>query len=280
MTNKSLKNKLPAVNTLEEIQESLQPVISEPSVSTIMFDLDGTLAPIVPRPNQVALPPEISKLIRKLAHIYLAIAIVSGRAATEAMRIVGYSELVYIGNHGFETLLPGRATVVSPEIHPYIDKLLEMKKATVMEEINEAGITLEDKTSTMSYHYRLAENPDEALKYLKNKIVPEAKKLGLKTSEGRMVIEIRPPVAIDKGVSIGRLLDRISSQKAVYMGDDSTDIDALKELRRRRKKGQETIGIGVISKEMPAALPKYSDLLVERRSGVEMVLRILAGEEL
>lgn len=255
-------------------------MLAAPAATVILLDLDGTLAPIVPRPSDVAVPPSIIKLIRRLAHSYLAVAIVSGRSATEAKRIIGNAELAYIGNHGFETMLPGHATVVCEEAQPFMASMKEITGVAPQERLSETGVWLENKISTISLHYRRAADPDAALDYIRGNILPRAEQLGLDISEGRMVIEIKPPVDINKGVSVGRLLDLLSAKQAIYIGDDTTDIDALRELRkRRRRKDTVMVGIGVISREMPSSLPKSCDLLVERTTGVETVLEILAGDD-
>ncbi|MHB0915886.1 MAG: trehalose-phosphatase [Thermoleophilia bacterium] len=267
------------LSTTDEIQQQLEPLVAAPADTTIFLDLDGTLAPIVNKPADVAVPPEIVKLIRKLAQRYLAIAIVSGRQATEARRIVGLDELVYVGNHGFETMLPGRPVVVSPEAQPYIPAIRELTKyCRDLEGVEDSGVWLEDKMATLSVHYRRAPDPDAAKAFIEARIIPQAEKLGLKVNEGRMVVEIKPPAKVNKGLAVGHLIDRLSTRQAIYAGDDTTDIDALKELRRRKKK-QLMIGVGVVSSEMPAGLPRYADLLVAPRGGVETLLRLLAGEE-
>lgn len=262
--------------------EALAPISENPASACIFLDLDGTLAPIVPQPQSVAIPGPIIRLVRKLEHLYLAVAVVSGRPATEAKRIVGISDLAYIGNHGFETLLPGHAVVVSEEAQPYVPLIREMVDyCRSLDEITEAGIWVEDKTATLSLHYRRAPDPDAARKVIAEKVTPLLEEKGLLFRKGRMVLEVKPPVPVDKGVSVGRLLDRLDSHRAVYMGDDATDVDALKELRQRqRRKDSLMVGIGVISAEMPDDLPKYADLMVEKTSGVETVLQLLAGEEL
>jgi trehalose 6-phosphate phosphatase len=280
MTGKSLQKSRQQPNTMDQIQESLAPFVETTAATAIFLDLDGTLAPIMPRPDDVAIPNSISKLIRKLSHMYLAVTVVSGRPATEAMRITGNSELAYIGNHGFETMLPGHAVVVCDEAQPYVAKIRELVDfSRSLEEMIDSGIWLEDKTATMSFHFRRAPDPEAARALIEKHIFPRISKLGLEPREGRMVIEVRPPLPIDKGVAIGQLLDRLGVKQAVYIGDDTTDIDAFKELRKRRRRKFKTVCVGVISSEMPKELPKYSDLMVERVSGVEIALQILAAEE-
>ncbi len=282
MTDKSLHKKRPAPNSLDEIQETLAPLITDAAGTAIFLDLDGTLAPIMPRPDDVSVPAEISRLIRNLAHQYLAVTVVSGRPATAVKRIVGNSELAYIGNHGFETMLPGHAAVVCDDAQPYIPKIRELiEYCRKDEEMAEMGVWLEDKTATMTFHYRRSTNPEQSMAFIRKKLFPMIEKLGLAVSEGRMVFEVRPPVPVNKGSAVGGLLDRLVCKRAIYIGDDTTDVDALKELRKRRRRTDHVmVGVGVISDEMPAELPRHADLLVERTSGVEQVLQLLAGEEL
>ena len=282
MTGKSLHNRRLAPDSLETIEETLAPLIADAGATVIFLDLDGTLAPIMPRPDDVSVPPDISKLIRHLSHRYLAVTIVSGRPATGAKRIVGNAELAYIGNHGFETMLPGHAVVVCEEAQPYIPKIRELIEfCRGFEELPELGIWLEDKTATMSFHFRRAEDPELSVEFIRKNLFPKIEKLGLAVTEGRKVIEVRPPVEINKGVAVGRLLDRLECTKAIYIGDDTTDVDALKELKKRsRRKNNVMVGVGVISDEMPAELPRSASIMVERTSGVEQVLQLLAGEEL
>ncbi|MCL4474307.1 MAG: trehalose-phosphatase [Actinobacteria bacterium] len=282
MTGKSLHNNKLKPTSLEETQEALAPLLTDTSAAAIFLDLDGTLAPIMPRPDDVAIQPDIARLIRHLAHRYKAVTIVSGRPATGAKRIVGNSELAYIGNHGFETLLPGHAVVVHDEAQPYIPRIKELiEYCRKFEELPEQGIWLEDKTATMSFHFRRAADPQQAIDFIHKNFFPRIEELELAVTEGRKVIEVRPPVPVNKGVAVGRLLDRLDCRRAIYIGDDTTDVDALKELRKRkRRKDSFMVGVGVISDEMPAELPRYADLMVERMSGVEQVLQILSGEEL
>lgn len=277
-----MHKKTPPSSSLEEIEAALKPLTGSPESTAVFLDLDGTLAPIVSQPDAVAVPPAIVRLVRSLARRFLAVTVVSGRPATEAKRIVGISELAYIGNHGLETMLPGHTVVVSEDARPYMRGIRQLAEfCRSMEETAEAGISVEDKMVTVSLHYRRAADQEAARRFIAEKILPKISEWGLTANEGRMVIEIKPPVKVNKGVSVGGVIDRLEARQAIYMGDDTTDIDALKELRRRRGEGDAyMVGVGVVSDEMPEGLPEFADLLVDRSSGVETVLTILAGEEL
>jgi trehalose 6-phosphate phosphatase len=267
-------------SSLDDVEHELKPLLADPAATVLFFDLDGTLAPIVGKPGDVAVPPQLVKLIRRLAQSYMAVVIVSGRQSTEARRIVGLDELAYVGNHGFELMLPGRPVLVSPEAQPHIAAIRELVKfCRALDDIDDIGIWLEDKTATISLHYRRSPDTEAARKYIKNTIAPKARELGLKVNEGRMVIEIKPPEKVNKGIAVRQLIDRLDAGQALYAGDDTTDIDALKELRRRRDNKQVMVGVGVVSNEMPKTLPRYADLLIGTMGGVENLLKILVGDE-
>ena len=89
------------------MEELLAPLRRDPGSAAILLDVDGTLAPIVDRPDDAEVPAETRDLLAELARRYALVAAVSGRPALEARRIVGLEEIAYSGNHGFELLLPG-----------------------------------------------------------------------------------------------------------------------------------------------------------------------------
>src|SRR2546423_9055136 len=86
--------------------ELLAPLISRPDRSALIFDVDGTLAPIAPRPEDAAVPEPTRALLRRLERRYALVACVSGRRALEARRLVGVDSPTYVGHHGIEVLAP------------------------------------------------------------------------------------------------------------------------------------------------------------------------------
>src|SRR5919197_2307046 len=102
--------------------ELLAPFLDRPDRSALVFDVDGTLAPIVLRPEDAEVPAATRALLETLARRYGLVACISGRRATEARRIVGLDSLTYVGNHGLESLPPGAET---PSVHPSLGELGE-----------------------------------------------------------------------------------------------------------------------------------------------------------
>ena len=122
----------------------------------VLLDVDGTLAPIAPRPEDAAVPPDTVAALRALvARPHTHVGFVSGRGAVDARRLVGVDGVWAAGNHGFEILDPDGTLAVAPEVGPW-----EFALAAARERIRPLvaatpGALLEDKGATMSVHYRL-----------------------------------------------------------------------------------------------------------------------------
>jgi trehalose-phosphatase len=135
-----------------EVWERLEDWARDPSTVAISTDIDGTLAPIVPTPDEAEVPEELKELLRRLSRQYRVVAGVSGRAAEDALRLLSLEKVVYYGNHGFEVLHGGKVEIV-PEAAPYKEKIQELEKR-VREELEPSGAFIEGKGITASIHYR------------------------------------------------------------------------------------------------------------------------------
>ena len=242
----------------------------------ILTDIDGTLAPIVPSPDMSEVPEELRELLRHLSGRYRVVAGISGRAAEDAFRLVGLEEIVYYGNHGFE-ILRGGEVEVTPEAAPYQAAIEELEERA-KEELEPLGAFVEEKGITASIHYRNVS--PEAGERCKEFVKREGERLGLRITIGRGVVEARPPIRADKGTAVRRLVEEYEPEKALFIGDDSTDLDAFRELEALREEGvlAETLRIGVKSDEGPPEIASEADLAVEGVEGVGEVLRVLAGD--
>jgi trehalose 6-phosphate phosphatase len=211
-----------------------------PELAAIVLDVDGTLAPIVQRPEDAAVPGEARREVERLVGRYALVACVSGRTGEDARRLVGVEGVRYVGSHGLE---------LSPEAGRWRDEIHRFA----------AGVDwpVEDKGLTVSFHYRDAENEDEALEYLED-VAERARAAGLVPRFGRKVLEIRPPVEADKGTAVAQLLSEAGLERALYAGDDTTDIDAFRALD-----GLELgIRVAVSSDEAPSELVSAADVVV------------------
>lgn len=200
---------------------------------SILLDIDGTLAPIAPRPEQAKVPLETCKALESLIQIPDAhVAMVTGRSVHDARRMLPLEGLGVIGNHGFEILGEAGEVISEPAAHSYLDVVANAAKRLAKLPTDIPGVVLEDKRWTLSVHYRLAARP--AIPKLTQDIEALAKELGLKVTRGKEVLELRPPLEVNKGtagVLWVKRLGTVASGSVLYIGDDRTDEDAFHELR-------------------------------------------------
>ncbi|QIN77764.1 trehalose-phosphatase [Rubrobacter marinus] len=258
-----------------EAWEKLKEWSREPEGVAIFTDIDGTLAPIVPTPDLSEVPEELRQLLSRLAESYRIVAGISGRATPDAKKLLGLEDVVYYGNHGFEILRDGAVEVV-PEAMPYEEKVRELE-GLAREVLELRGAFIEDKGITASIHYRNA--PPEVGEMSKAFVKREGERLGLRITVGRGVVEARPPIRADKGTAVRRLVEEYGPERALFIGDDTTDLDAFRALEELREEGvlRESLRVGVRSDEGPPEIVSEADLVVDGVEGVGDVLRVLAG---
>jgi trehalose 6-phosphate phosphatase len=225
-----------------EAPELLAPLAEAPGESALLLDVDGTLAPIAARPELAAVPDPTRAQLRRLAGRYLLVACISGRAGEDARRLVGVEGVQYVGNHGLE--LDERAEELAVRIGRFRTAV---------------GLPVEDKRLSLSYHYRTA--PDEtSARALLEEVAERARAAGLDARWGRKVLEVRPPVRADKGSAVRTLLGRSGARRALYAGDDTTDLDAFAGLAGAGL--DHAVRVAVASEEGPAELLEAADLVV------------------
>jgi trehalose 6-phosphate phosphatase len=230
----------------------LAPLREAPERSALIFDVDGTLAPIVARPELAEVPRATKTELERLAGLYLLVAFVSGRSGEEARRLVGLEGTHYVGNHGLE--LDPQAYEIQAQLAAFRD--------TVERDVEDKGLTL-------SYHFRGAPDEAEARAELEE-IARRATAEGLVPRWGRKVLEIRPAVDADKGTAVQALIREAGARRALYAGDDSTDLDAFAALADARL--EHVVRVAVSSEEAPAGLATAADLVVEGTSGLAAIL--------
>ncbi len=187
---------------------------ADPKHGAVVCDIDGTLAPIAPTPELARVLPEALIQLERLAGIYALVACVTGRPAAQARSMVPVESVAISGNHGLEVMLGDEVTVVAQAAkyaEPIHQALLAVENDGLLPEM---GCRIEDKGITFSVHYRGSPRPDHALRYLETQITPKLDRAGLSWSFGRMVLEVRPPVPIDKGSAVRRLRGRRRIERA------------------------------------------------------------------
>ena len=257
--------------------ERLEPLRREPGRAAILTDVDGTLAPIVERAEDAAVPASARDALAALSERYALVGCISGRQATEARRLVGLDSLAYAGNHGLELLLPGdREVRPDPSIAGCEEQAAEFL-ATVDADRLGVGLRLEDKGPIQALHWRGSAD-EAAAESRAREIANEAGRAGLEPRWGRKVLELRPAGGGGKDGAVASLLADKRLDRAIYAGDDRTDLDAFRRLRELREEGQlsAAVCVGVLSPEAPAELGEESDVTVAGLDGWLAILEWLA----
>jgi trehalose 6-phosphate phosphatase len=257
----------------------LEPLRDNPSRTAILTDVDGTLAPIAARAEDAAVPAAAREALVALGERYGLVGCVSGRRAEEARRLVGLDELAYAGNHGLELLLPGdRSPRLDPSLAGRESEALEFMAGLDAELLAAAALRVEDKGPIQALHWRGAADESTA-KSRAHEIAVEAGHAGLEPRWGRKVLELRPVGGGGKDAAVASLLAAESLDRAVYAGDDRTDLDAFRRLRELRESGElaAAVCVGIVSAEAPPELPEESDLIVDGPDGWLRILEWLAA---
>ncbi len=258
--------------TARPLDENAGPVVALLSHRPFAWftDVDGTLSPIVDRPEDAVVPARMRALAEKLARRIDRFAVVSGRTPEQAAAMVGVSRATYFGNHGLASLENGVATLV-PEALPYVAIIAEVEAAAARLPVE--GLVLENKGPILALHYRLSPEPQLAREAILAAARGFAHAHGLAVHEGRKVIELRPPLSRDKGQAVREIMRRDGIHGAVYIGDDITDIDAFRVLRALRDTGAaRTVTIAVAAPEVDERVLAEADFRVEGCAGVERLM--------
>jgi trehalose 6-phosphate phosphatase len=218
-----------------------------------MLDVDGTLAPIVARPELASVPEATRAELRRLVARYALVACISGRTGRDAWRLVGVDGIAYVGVHGLE---------LAPEADAWRPAMWSFAEVD--------WPWIEDKGLTVAFHWREAPNEDVARSELKT-VAARAREAGLVARWGRKVLELRPPVDADKGTAVQALLSEHGLRRGLYAGDDTTDLDAFRGL----DECEVAVRVAVESAESPSALREAADVVVGSPEELLGLLRLL-----
>src|SRR3954454_19227547 len=241
---------------LRRVVEALRPLTADPSRSALFFDVDGTLAPIVERAQDATVPKDTSLLLARLSRRYARVACISGRAAADVRRLVGVGGIEYSGLHGAELLEPDSSQArVMPDFAQHLPEVRQFAQDRDTPELRRLRVRIEDKGPIVSFHWRGAPDEDAARTRVEG-IAQEAETAGFGTQWGRKVLEVRPPVPVDKGQAVAELVRRAGVRRALYAGDDATDLDALDALESLAGQGtlEAIVRVGIRSDDGPPAI--------------------------
>ena len=225
----------------------------DPGRAAILLDIDGTLAPIVERPEDAAVPDATRDVLRGLVERYALVGAVTGRPGPHGREMVSVAGMRVVGNHGLE---------LAEEADGWRDRLRAFRESVAW--------PVEDKGLALSYHYRL--HPDHAAARAELELVAaRAQDEGFRTRFGRMVLEVLPPLDVDKGTAVRALLAQSGLSRALFAGDDTTDLDAFRALEEL----ETGVKVAVDSAEGPPELRERADVVVAGPPGLVELLRTL-----
>jgi trehalose 6-phosphate phosphatase len=262
------------------LYEALAPLRTDPARAAILLDIDGTLSPIVDHAADAHVPEGTRQILIEVAKRYGVVACVSGRRASEARAMVSIGTISYLGSHGAELLRTGwTEPALDPGVEDWTRRIREFGREADTADLRRRRVRIEDKGAIVAFHWRGA--PDEAAaRAAIDALAARAGEAGLRTHWGRKVLEVRPPVKLDKGAGIISFLEGADVDVALYVGDDATDVDAFRGLTQLVDEGRlkRAIRVGVSSAETPSAVSEEADLIVEGTDGVRELLAVLIAD--
>lgn len=259
--------------------EALRPLTTAPDRAAIFCDVDGTLAPIVRRAEDARVPDTTARVLGTLGRRYALVACITGRSVAEARRLVGVGTVSYAGVHGAEMLPPGAGEpTLEAEFKRFEKRVRRFAADQDTKDVRLLRIRIEDKGPIQAFHWRGA--PDETSAHARVEgIAQAAEEAELGVHWGRKVLEVRPPVEIDKGHAVREMVRESGVRTALFGGDDRTDLDGFDALDALVEEGRldAAVRVGVRSNEGPEDIVRRADLVVDGVAGFGSVLEALSA---
>lgn len=252
----------------------LAAVLADPARAVVAIDYDGTLAPIVDRPEDARPQPGATAALAALAATVGRCAVVSGRSAKDAVAVGDLDAipgLVVVGHYGLESWIDGKLDSPPPEPGVGMARPLvaELVAAAALD-----GVHVEDKIQSLVVHTRPARDPAAALAALSEPVQAIARGCGLEVVPGRMVLELRPP-GVDKGYAVRGLAEGWGA--VGYVGDDLGDLPAFAAVEALRAYGVPGFTAASVSgDDAPAELADRADIVLDGPPAVVAFLATLA----
>jgi trehalose 6-phosphate phosphatase len=244
--------------------DAVAALLADPASALVALDFDGTLAPIVARPEDARPADGTLPVLRRLAAALGQVAVISGRPAPEVVQLGGLDQvpgLRVLGHYGLQAWQDG--SLLSPEPEPGV----EQARHRLPELLADApeGVYVEDKHHSVAVHTRPARDPQQALDDLTPALWELAAATGLEAVPGKYVLELRPP-GVDKGTALRELIRDVAATTVFYVGDDVGDLPAFRLVAALRAAG-EIQGLAVA-----AIVPDALDVPPELRDAADLVL--------
>lgn len=233
--------------------------------TAIITDIDGTISEIVPQPDEAIVGSEMKETLRKIGDKFKLLAFITGRTIEKARRMVNVEGALYVGIHGME-YQKNNHIVYDPKTSRYRSQINELEDK-LGKKLDLPGIIMENKRTCLTIHYRLNKNHERARETILNAIKSLKLSSELKISEGRKIVEIKPQIGNNKGAIINKIIDEFQINHLIYMGDNTTDVDAFKEIKSLDKCDSfQGISIVVLSTETPQYVMDSADYYVNQVS--------------
>ncbi|MEU6943743.1 trehalose-phosphatase [Streptomyces sp. NPDC046316] len=261
-------------------RDGLAALLARPEKAVVALDFDGTLAEIVPDPEQARAHPGAVPALAALAPRIASVAVVTGRPAGVAVRYGGFAgvpgldHLVVLGHYGAERWDAVTGTVQASAVHPGVASVRAELPGFLDGVGAWPGTWIEEKGRAVAVHTRRSTDPEAAFEALKAPLADLATRHGLVLEPGRMVLELRPP-GMDKGVALAEYVREVGAGSVLYAGDDLGDLPAFAAVEKLRSNG--TPGLLVCSGSTEVhELSDRADLSVPGPQGVVRFLTDLA----
>jgi trehalose 6-phosphate phosphatase len=263
-------------------RDGLAGLLANPAKAVLAFDFDGTLAPIVPDPEQARAHPDAVPVLARLAPKVASVAVITGRPAGVAVRhggfagVPGLEHLVVLGHYGAERWDAVSGHVSAPAPHPGV-AAVRAELPGFLDRIGAwRGTWIEEKGRAVAVHTRRATDPQAAFDALRAPLTDLAARHGLIVEPGRLVLELRPP-GMDKGVALLEYVREIGASAVLYGGDDLGDLPAFAAVDELRSEGVPGLLVCSGSDEV-TELRERADVVVDGPEGVVRLLRGLAAQ--
>ncbi|HET8523243.1 MAG TPA: trehalose-phosphatase [Thermomicrobiales bacterium] len=247
--------------------------------AAVVLDIDGTISEIAPAPDQAVVSDAARATLHQLRERVAVVAVITGRSAADGERLVGVDGLVYVGNHGLEQRTGGRQKIhpgAADTVQQIADALGDIE-AALSDEGHDQGVIFENKILSASIHYRLAPEPEETGRRILALALATAESRDLRVTEGRLIVELRPNLAINKGTALADLVHAFQVAGLLFCGDDLTDVDGFQELKRMRERHQlDGLAIAVVAPEANPRIAQEADGSVESVGAMIQLLGDLA----
>ncbi|WP_066943143.1 trehalose-phosphatase [Streptomyces lushanensis] len=259
--------------------DGLAALLARPGEAVVALDFDGTLAEIVPDPEQARAHPRAVPALAALAPHVASVAVVTGRPAGVAVRYGGFAgvpgleRLVVLGHYGAERWDAVSGTVRTPAPHAGV-AAVRAELPGFLERFDAwRGTWTEEKGQAVAVHTRRATDPRAAFEALREPLGELAARHGLIVEPGRMVLELRPP-GMDKGVALLEYVREVGAGTVLYAGDDLGDLPAFAAVEKLRSDGHP--GLLVCSGSEVPELAERSDLRLPGPAALADFLAALA----